>query len=117
MNNLAVQEFSTITLKVDENLIESNFHSKRIRSKLSRVLELLIKNQNNITLRKEILEKVWYGNYYTGEPGMTHTICCLRKLLKDFSGNSIQINTIPKCGYILLIDHRAASLNVSHYIS
>ncbi len=115
MNNLATQEFSSIILKADENLIESSQCTIRIRSKLSRVLELLINNQNSITLRKEILEKVWEGNNYTGEPGMTHTICCLRKLLKQFSGNSIQITTIPKCGYILTINHRTASLNVRRH--
>ncbi len=72
----------------------------RLRSKLWQVLIHLIENQSRLVSRQDLIEFCWQGNYFTGEQGVTHTICHLRRILKKYS-LSTRIITIPKKGYIL----------------
>ncbi len=81
------------TIQVDDQLI-------RLRSKLWQVLEHLVANRNQLVTRQTLIDICWNGNSYTGEQGLTHTICHLRRLIKKFDINA-KITTIPKRGYVL----------------
>ncbi len=81
------------TIQIDNQLI-------RLRSKLWQVLEHLVANRNQLVTRQSLIEICWSGNSYTGEQGLTHTICHLRRIIKKF-GIDAKITTIPKRGYVL----------------
>ncbi len=74
----------------------------RLRSKLWQILVHLIENQNQLVSREDLIEYYWQGNNYTGEQGVTHTICHLRSILKK-NNIDAKIMTIPKRGYVLKI--------------
>ncbi len=71
----------------------------RLRGKLFSVLCCLVDNQNKLVTREQLIEQCWYGNRFTGQKAVTHTICHLRKMLKQ---QEIQasIMTLSKQGYI-----------------
>jgi DNA-binding winged helix-turn-helix (wHTH) protein len=81
------------TIQIDNQLI-------RLRSKLWQVLEHLVANRNQLVTRQALIDICWDGNNYTGEQGLTHTICHLRRIIKNF-GMDARITTVPKRGYVL----------------
>jgi len=87
--------------------IQVNGQLIRLRSKLWQVLEHLVENRNNLVPRQTLIDICWNGNGYTGEQGLTHTICHLRRIIKKF-GIEAKITTIPKRGYVL------QEINLSH---
>ena len=75
----------------------------RLREKLFHVLYYLVQKKNQLVSREDLIEECWDGNYYTGNRAITHTICHLRKLLKQLE-LKVSICTLPKQGYILTVD-------------
>lgn len=71
----------------------------RLRGKLFYVLSCLVENQNQLVSRNKLINECWDGNEYTGEKAVTHTICQLRKLLKDLD-IPMTITTLSKQGYV-----------------
>ena len=82
--------------------LSTNDKIVRLREKLFQVLYFLVQNKNHLVLREHLIEHCWNGNYYTGNRAITHTICHLRKLLKQLN-LKVSICTLPKQGYILTI--------------
>ena len=80
----------------------------RLRSKLWQVLVHLLENQTRLVSRQDLIESCWRGNIFTGEQGVTHTICHLRRIIKKYSLGA-RIITIPKKGYILEDNYQSAS--------
>ena len=74
----------------------------RLRSKLWQVLIELIKTPNKLVSRDMLIDDIWKGNRYTGEQGITHSICHLRRILKKHNIPATII-TLPKKGYILRV--------------
>lgn len=72
----------------------------RLRSKLWQVLVHLLENKSRLVTRQELIQYCWQGNNYTGEQGVTHTICHLRRIIKKYELDT-HIITIPKKGYIM----------------
>ena len=57
-------------------------------------------NTEKLVTREQLIHDIWLGNHYTGEKGLTHAICHLRKVLK--TGNiPAKIITVPKKGYLI----------------
>ncbi len=79
----------------------------RLRSKLWQVLVHLLENQRRLVSRQDLIESCWRGNIFTGEQGVTHTICHLRRIFKKYS-LCTRIITIPKKGYILEDNYQSA---------
>jgi len=50
-----------VRLLTDMNILSIGPSEIHVRPKLVTVLELLIKNQSSITLREELLDKIWSG--------------------------------------------------------
>jgi DNA-binding winged helix-turn-helix (wHTH) protein len=82
-----------------QSLVVDNQHI-RLRSKLWQVLVYLAENQSKLVSRQMLIDNCWHGNSYTGEQGVTHTICHLRRIFKKNSID-VKIVTIPKRGYVL----------------
>lgn len=72
----------------------------RLRSKLWQVLVYLLENKSRLVTRQDLINYCWQGNRFTGEHGVTHTICHLRRIIKKY-GLDTRIITIPKKGYIM----------------
>ncbi len=75
-------------------------HAIYLRNKLWLVLYRLASQMNQIVTRSDLIELAWNGNCYTGEAGLTHTVCHLRRILRLHKVNA-EILTIPKYGYVL----------------
>ncbi len=75
----------------------------RLRGKLFSVLCCLVENNNQLVTREKLINDCWYGNIYTGQKAVTHTICHLRRLLKEQQINA-SITTLSKQGYVFT-DH------------
>ena len=99
-----IGKITHVRLLTEMNILSIGPSEIQVRPKLVAVLELLIENQSGITLREELLDKIWSGNRFTYSQGATHAICQLRKLLTSFVGEGIQIKTISKKGYCLNVD-------------
>ncbi len=80
--------------------IETQYGNERLRNKLWQVLVELVYHPNKLVLRNSLVRDIWHGNIYTGEQGLTHTICHLRRILKKHKIQA-KIITLPKRGYIL----------------
>lgn len=92
--------------------IKSSNGSIRLRCKLWDLLVELEKNKDNLVSRDYLVKKIWNGNSYTGERGLTHSVCHLRNIFKELS-ISAQITTIPKKGYILHAKNKAIFSKIS----
>ncbi len=71
----------------------------RLRGKLFSVLYCLVDNSNRLVTRDALIQECWHGNNYTGQKAVTHTICHLRKMLKQQKIEA-SITTLSKQGYI-----------------
>ena len=71
----------------------------RLRGKIFSVLYCLVNNRNRLVTRDRLIEECWFGNIYTGQKAVTHTICHLRKMLKQQQINA-SIATLSKQGYV-----------------
>jgi DNA-binding winged helix-turn-helix (wHTH) protein len=90
-----LMDSETQTLQTDTNFI-------RLRSKLWSVLLELVSKPNKLVSRETLIQHIWHGNCYTGEQGLTHAICHLRRILKKYQIGA-KIVTLPKKGYILQV--------------
>ncbi len=91
-----ILDTETQTLQIETSCI-------RLRSKLWQVLIELVNNPNKLILRDNLIDSIWHGNAYTGEQGLTHAVCHLRRIIKKHNIQA-KITTLPKKGYILQIN-------------
>lgn len=91
----------------------------RLRGKLFSVLYCLVTNRNQLVSRNRLIEECWFGNVYTGQKAVTHTICHLRKLLKQQQIEA-SITTLSKQGYVFtsieprLVENRQSTIAAYH---
>ena len=104
-NNNQVIHFCGCTLDSETQTLQTATDFVRLRSKLWQVLIELVSNSNKLVKRDALIQSIWHGNGYTGEQGITHAICHLRRILKKYNVEA-QIITLPKKGYILRVQHK-----------
>jgi DNA-binding winged helix-turn-helix (wHTH) protein len=63
----------------DQKSLSSDKATIYLRNKLNDVLNHLLIHKQRTVLREELIEKVWHGNFYTGDRGLTHSMCKLRR--------------------------------------
>lgn len=69
-----------------------------IAPKVFETLVLLVSSQGRLVEKDEFLRRVWPGTFIQ-EVGLAHAVSELRKVLRDDSGASNFIETVPKRGY------------------
>jgi len=74
-----------------------------LQPKFIEVLYYLAREYPRVIPRQELIDKVWDGNEYVGEKGLTNAIWHLRQKLKAVIEDGEVIETIRKVGYKLLI--------------
>ncbi|CAH8236233.1 VttRB [Vibrio aestuarianus] len=67
------------------------------------ILHMLCLSPNQVVEKEEINNTVWKG-IVVGETSLTKAISNLRKSLKSASGITCEIQTVPKTGYMLIVD-------------
>ncbi|GLT17461.1 hypothetical protein GCM10007938_12380 [Vibrio zhanjiangensis] len=72
------------------------------------ILKLLCERGNKVISKDEIHEEVW-GKVLVSETSLTKAISNLRKSLGLFEGLACEIKTVPKEGYMLIIDEEAVA--------
>lgn len=80
-------------------LLKFEKESRRLTKKESEVLRHLCISPNEIVTRDNILFSIWGDNDYFNGRSLDVFIAKLRKYLSD--DDSVQINNVPKVGYIL----------------
>ncbi|TQV85470.1 winged helix-turn-helix domain-containing protein [Aliikangiella coralliicola] len=99
LNQTAIR-FCECLLDPETQTLQTKHGFVRLRSKLWLVLIELTRQPNKLVLRESLVKDIWRGNNYTGEQGLTHAICHLRRILKSYNIPA-KIITLPKKGYIL----------------
>ena len=102
-------------LNMEMQSIQTDSTQIRLRSKLWQVLIHLLENKSRLVTRQELIKYCWKGNNLTGEHGVTHTICHLRRIIKK-CGLETHIITIPKKGYVME-DPSVNPFNNTHVIA
>ncbi|CAH8219854.1 winged helix-turn-helix domain-containing protein [Vibrio aestuarianus] len=67
------------------------------------ILHMLCLSPNQVVEKEEINNTVWKG-IIVGETSLTKAISNLRKSLKSVPGVKCEIQTVPKTGYMLIVD-------------
>ncbi|EGQ8084556.1 winged helix-turn-helix domain-containing protein [Vibrio parahaemolyticus] len=76
------------------------------------ILKLLCENANTVIAKEEINDKVW-GKVFVSETSLTKAISNLRKSLQLIEGVMCEIKTIPKEGYMLILEGEHLGLMVA----
>ncbi len=92
--------FCDCTLNFETQTLQIKSEPVQLRNKLWSVLVELLKNSNKLVQRNNLIQDIWQGNRYTGEQGLTHAVCHLRRILAQYKIEA-KIITLPKKGYIL----------------
>jgi len=99
--NIQKDKFNIGVYRFDykNQLLEHQSASRRLTKKESEVLRHLCLSPNEIVTRDSILFSIWGDNDYFNGRSLDVFIAKLRKYLAE--DESVQINNIPKVGYIL----------------
>ena len=76
----------------------------QVEPKLVELIEFLYSNQNQVVTRDALLENVWKGQIVS-DNAVSRAISQVRKLLEQSSDPVPQIETIPRVGYRLNLEH------------
>lgn len=91
----------SIRYEPELRLLHSNGEEKKLTTKENQLLQLLVKNKNEILDRQATLRAVWGDDNYFNGRSMDVYIAKLRKLLKDDS--SIEIMNVHGKGFKLIV--------------
>ncbi|WP_318452607.1 winged helix-turn-helix domain-containing protein [Photobacterium leiognathi] len=72
-------------------------------SREAKILKLMLKKSNKVISKDLIFDNVW-GKVLVSEASLTKAISNLRKSLDSIDQLDCQIKTVPKEGYILILD-------------
>ncbi|NRN28531.1 winged helix-turn-helix domain-containing protein [Photorhabdus heterorhabditis] len=92
--------FNSLTCNISSTVQEITLGSRE-----ASLLELFCKNPNEVINKTQIHESVW-GAVIVNETSLTKAVSNLRKALSGFDDLTCEIKTIPKEGYIFIIDEK-----------
>jgi DNA-binding winged helix-turn-helix (wHTH) protein len=99
----SIISLGNLTLNLQNQTLIINETSHHLRLKLFHLLIVLMEYQGKPVTREELINRVWKGNYYIGEKGLTHAICMLRTILKQPGASGVSIETVLNTGYQLKV--------------
>lgn len=102
-NHSKLVALGNLTLNLQSHSLTINNNTHHLRLKLFHLLLALIESQGKPVTREELINRVWKGNYYIGEKGLTHAICMLRTILKQPGATGVTIETVLNTGYRLKV--------------
>ncbi|HEZ7985917.1 MAG TPA: response regulator transcription factor [Ruminococcus sp.] len=99
-------QLGDITYKRDENVLIGKKSCCTLSQKEGRLLELFLKNPDQILSRHVILTRIWGAEYEIEEGNLDNYIYFVRRRLKN-TGSSLEIKTIRGVGYLLSTEEKA----------
>lgn len=99
--NIEKQEIASFIFCEKQLLLQRKEEEQRLTKQEAKLLALLLKNQNTIVQRNDILTQLWGNNDYFNGRSLDVFISRLRKYLK--ADENIEIETVRGIGYILKI--------------
>lgn len=111
MNNIkaknTIKQWQKIGLHVDldQGLIIRDGKTQNLEPMVLELLKLLINQPNQVVSKTYILNKIW-GQKYVNDEALTKLVSKLRKALDDSPQSPKFIKTVPKKGYVLLVEER-----------
>lgn len=99
-------QLKDITYKRDENVLIGKKSCCTLSQKEGRLLELFLKNPDQILSRHVILTRIWGAEYEIEEGNLDNYIYFVRRRLKN-TGSSLEIKTIRGIGYLLSTEEKA----------
>lgn len=99
-------QLKDITYKRDENVLIGKKSCCTLSQKEGRLLELFLKNPDQILSRQVILTRIWGAEYEIEEGNLDNYIYFVRRRLKN-TGSSLEIKTIRSVGYLLSTEEKA----------
>lgn len=99
-------QLKDITYKRDENVLIGKKSCCTLSQKEGRLLELFLKNPDQILSRQVILTRIWGAEYEIEEGNLDNYIYFVRRRLKN-TGSSLEIKTIRGVGYLLSTEGKA----------
>lgn len=92
-----------IIFDVLENKINGINQVIRLGGREASILKILYDDRNRAITKDELNKKVW-GDLLVSEASLTKAISNLRKSLESLEGIGCKIKTLPKEGYMLIMD-------------
>ena len=94
----------------------SDYRLERLGGREASILQLLCDRTNRVISKDEMHEKVW-GKVLVSETSLTKAISNLRKVLACFGSLECEIKTVPKEGYLLIIEDSLINQSVDDVLS
>ena len=107
-DNIITNSFTIEGIYVDclQNTLIQNNKTQNIQPKVMEVLTYLCSKPQQVVSNDELIEACWPNQYISDSP-LHKCIAQIRKILVDDPKNPRFIKTIPKKGYVFIIDvHR-----------
>lgn len=103
MATIAPVSVGSITFIKERMLLSmSNGKQKKLTVRETEILDLLIKNQNQLVLKKDILLQLWGNTDYFNGKSLEVFISRIRKLVN--SEKNIRIDSVYGAGYIFVYE-------------
>jgi len=77
-----------------------------------RLFEQLLDRQGEVLSRRELFDSLW-GKAQVGDDSLNRLVASLRKALECTSNGTLEIETVPRAGYRLIVDPQNAKGNLS----
>ncbi|TQV73692.1 response regulator transcription factor [Aliikangiella marina] len=94
----------------DYRVLRLNNHTFELRNKLFSIMSFLAYSDGKLIPRDVIINSIWRNNEHVGQKSLTHSICMLRKIFNQDPEQSVQIITISKTGYRLVVNNVASAI-------
>jgi len=101
----SIYRIANVSVDPQVNVIVRDEQTIRIEPKAMELLNYLVSHQGHVCGKAEIQAAVW-PNQVVADEALTRLIFVLRSALKDDAKAPIFISTIPKKGYVFLVEPR-----------
>lgn len=100
LKSLEQIQLGDITYKKTENVLTGRKTSCTLSQKEGELLELFLKNPDQILSRRTILVRIWGAEYEIDDGNLDNYIYFIRRRLKNI-GSALEIRTVRGVGYML----------------
>lgn len=104
MNNGTIRIGHCVLDLADNQLRAASGREVHLPHKAARVLHALASHQGELVSREFFVDTIWDGNYLIGPNRLNDEIWKIRRALGTCGAGSIQVKTIPRKGYCLLVE-------------
>ena len=105
MNEVGAYEFGEFRIDPEKHELTRQGEPINIRPRLFELLLYLVRNRGEVITREEIIDRVWTDSYVE-DANITQSIHFLRRIIDDPNNIESRIVTIPKRGYLFVVEEK-----------